>query len=462
MKFSSKKFLFKLVFENLCCLLAIIAGLFVLCYKEVWSQEFPQPLMSMATLKLEDLEQMALENNPTLAQTTDAVRIAEGQKIQAGLYPNPKLGYAGEDIGISTPFQRSQHYLFIEQRVVIAGKLKHRRNVLGQAQAQAEMRQVIQKIRVLNDLQHLYYEALGAQKFLELRQELARIAREAVETTEQLYNIGQADQPDLLAAEIEEQQVELDLASAMSELERIWGLLAVLIGKPELPRAYLLGDFEIESSKFNQETVLDSLLRESPEVKMALLGVERAKSSLQRAKAERFPDLFLRGGFGYNREVEDFQMLIEVGIPLPLFDRNQGNIASAKAELDSAEHEVSRLKLALRAQLESVVQSYLNLLRRVERYQTEILPRAQKAYDLYQTSFQQMAAAYPQVLIAQRTLFQLKTDYVRALVALWQSVVRIQGMLLTGGLNAPGDATFRVDIEFSAMPGFQNNLEEGR
>jgi cobalt-zinc-cadmium efflux system outer membrane protein len=73
----------------------------------------------------------------------------------------------------------------------------------------------------------------------------------------------------------------------------------------------------------------------------------------------------------------------------------------------------------------------------VERYQKVILPRAETAYRLYLTSFRQMAAAYPQVLIAQRTLFQVREDYLNALVDLRQNTTRIEGFLLTGALDAP-------------------------
>lgn len=73
-----------------------------------------------------------------------------------------------------------------------------------------------------------------------------------------------------------------------------------------------------------------------------------------------------------------------------------------------------------------------------EKYGSEMIPKAQKAYELYLKSFQQMAAAYPQVLIAQRNLFQLQEDFITVLVNGWHSVIEIQGLLLSGGLETPG------------------------
>jgi cobalt-zinc-cadmium efflux system outer membrane protein len=151
--------------------------------------------------------------------------------------------------------------------------------------------------------------------------------------------------------------------------------------------------------------------------------------------AARIPNVSLRLGLGYNIDAGESQGFVQVGAPLPIFDRNQGNIASANAELDKANQEVRRLELELRSRLASAFTSYKNSLDMVERYRKEVLPRAQKAYDLYLKRFQQMAAAYPQVLIAQRTLCQSQIQYINALVDLRQSVVIIEGMLLADSLN---------------------------
>lgn len=203
-----------------------------------------------------------------------------------------------------------------------------------------------------------------------------------------------------------------------------------------LPQGRLEGNLEDHAPTLEDEQVMSRLLRESPEIVMARTGVERARASLQRTRAQRIPDILLKGGFGYNLQADESQGFLQVGVPLPLFDRNQGNIAAARAELDRAEQEVRLLELSLRARMASLLLAYRNSTQKVERYRKEILPRAKDSYELYLASFRQMAASYPQVLIAQRTLFQVRSEYVNALVDLWQTVVRIQGMLLTERLAA--------------------------
>lgn len=401
------------------------------------------PMMTLA-----DVERTALQNNPTLAQAESAIRAAQGRRRQAGLWPNPTVGYQGEEFAFRAFGDKSEHFAFIEQTIPLGGKLKKSQRIAEREVQQAEIEATTQKARVLNTVRMLYYEALGAQQMVDLRTELARIAREAVKTTSELLNVGQADRPDYLEAEIELHQVELELENARNNLRQAWQLLASVIGTPTMEPMRLAGSLEENIPRLDQETLTATLLRESPEIKRASVEVERAQAVLARAKAERVPDLFLRGGIGYSTEFLETpngpsgrrtgpEANVQVGITLPIFNRNQGGIAAAQAELAIAEREMTRLQLSLRVRLAQAFRDYNNAVNAVRRYQEVILPRAQRAYNLYLASFQQMAASYPQVLISQRTMFQVREQYLNALVDLRQNAIQLEGFLLTGGLDAP-------------------------
>jgi cobalt-zinc-cadmium efflux system outer membrane protein len=130
----------------------------------------------------------------------------------------------------------------------------------------------------------------------------------------------------------------------------------------------------------------------------------------------------------------------DIGVQIPIFNRNQGNVAAARAELERSRLDVDRTRLALRSRLAAAYKEYQDAMVAIARYHDEMLPKAQQAYTLYLNSFRQMAAAYPQVLIAQRNLFQLVEDYVMALESAWQRSIEIQGMLLMGGVEMTGAA----------------------
>lgn len=402
-------------------------------------------------MTLEDLERLALEGNPTLAQAEAAIRAAEGRRVQAGLMPNPVIGYQAEELAFRAIGEKSEHLGFIEQTIPLGGKLGKSRRIFEQEKAQSEQEAAAQRQRILNGVRILYYRALGAQQLVEVRTQLASLAREAVKITGELFNVGQADRPDAAQIRIEAQRAELDLVMAENDRDQVWQELAAVVGNPFLKPAPLAGELEKGLPALDQAGMLEQLLANSPEIKRAQAAVERAKAAVTRAKAENAPDLFLRGAFGYNRELLERELptvrrtgpeaSMEIGLRIPLWNRNQGGIATAGAELEMAEREVRRVELMLRARFASSFRTYLNALRVATRYEQQIVPEAQDAYNTYLRNFRGMAAAYPQVLIAQRTLFQVRAEYVEALVNTWQNAVLLRGYLLNGALDAPGGMT---------------------
>ena len=404
------------------------------------------PEKKLPGLTLEALEQMAIKHNPTLGQAEAAIQAAEGRRRQAGLWPNPIVGYEGDGLAFNPsvyPYRNGQ-YVFVEQSILTGGKLGKSKNIAAQEKAQSQAEAEAQRMRVLNSVRMLYYQAAGAQQLVDLRQQLTDWAREATDISSQLFNVGQADRPDVLTAEVELQRAEIELARAKNDFSRVWQMLAAVVGNPQLKPERLENSLEKPAPVLVQDELLAALLRDSPEMKRAMAGIERSQAVVSRAKAEPKPDVYVRGGVGYSNEWAEFyggktgwEARVEAGVRLPIFNRNQGNVAASKAELTAAENEVQRVELSLRARLADSFNRYQNSLVVASRYQREVLPRAQQAYDLYLAKFRQMAAAYPMALNAQRTLFQARTEYIGSLVELWQNVVQLQGMLLMGGLDAP-------------------------
>ena len=400
----------------------------------------PAPAQGPA-LTLAALEEMASASNPTLRQAEAEIRAAEGRKLQAGLYPNPTIGYISEEVrgGAS---RGGQQGFFLQQEIVLGGKLGLSRNVFEQERRQALAEAEEQRLRVLNNVRILFYQALAAQRLVELRRSLTRLASDAVETTHQLFNVGQSDQPDVLQAEVEDEQAQLAVTIAEQNQLRAWTSLAATVGRPDLPLAQLEGNLEEIPAVADQW--LETILHDSPAVKIAELGVARAESSLTMARREPVPNLLVRGGLQQNRELREttgqpvgLQGFAEIGVQIPLFNRNQGNIAAARANSERSRLEVQRIQLLLRERAAPVFRNYLTARAAVERYRSQMLPRAKQAFELYLTKYQGMGAAYPQVLIAQRTLFQLQTDYIGALENLWTNSLALRGFLATDGLEAP-------------------------
>ena len=395
---------------------------------------------------LEQLQQSAIEHNPTVKQAQAEIRAAEGRKRQAGLYPNPTVGYLGEQIAGGSQ-RGGEQGGFIQQDIVLGGKLGAARRVSEQDRRQAEAEREEQLLRVQNAVAMAYYQSLAAQETVTVRETLLKLAQDALTTARQLFNVGQADEPDVLQTEVEAGQQEVALVSAQQRQQMLWRSLGAVIGQPTLPFGNLAGNLE-DLPDVDMQRWLDNILQNSPAVKIANLSFARAQAELDRAKREPIPDLQLRAGVQQNRELLEstgrpigLQGFAEVGVRIPIFNRNQGNVQAARANIERSDLEQQRVQLLLRERSSSVFQSYLTAKAAIDRYRNQMIPQAEKAYKLYLNRYSNMAAAYPQVLIAQRTLFQLQTDYIASLENLWVSSVALKGFLLTDGLEAPTPPT---------------------
>ena len=394
-------------------------------------------------MTLEELQQMALANNPTLGQAQAGVNAATGRTRQAGLWPNPTVGYVGEEIRGGS-YGGGQHGVFIQQNLILGNKLDLDRKVRAEDGKQAVAEAEEQRLRVENGVRIAFYQALAAQQMLETRKTLSGIAKDAVDTTQQLFNVGQADQPDLLQAQVEADEADLAVIAAEQDQLRAWHVLTSAVGKSSMELTKLAGNLE-DLPQINADEVIETILRESPAVKIAQLESSRADLAFTRARREVIPDLSVRAGYLNNREdvgsnppkAVGSEGFAEVGLNLHIFNRNQGNITAAKADRERAQFEVQRVSLSLRRLAAPVLQSYSTSRSIVERYKGRTLPNAQKAYDLYLHKYHEGAAAYPQVLIAQRTLFQLQTAYISALENAWMGAAALQGLLLTDPLDLP-------------------------
>jgi outer membrane protein, heavy metal efflux system len=414
---------------------------------------------------LEQLLQMARANNPTLGQAQAGIREAAGRTLQAGLWPNPTVGYAGDEIRGGS-FGGGEQGIFIQQNVILGGKLGLDRKIFAAEGKQTEQEAEEQRLRVDNGVRIAFYQSLAAQQMVEVRIKLSALAKDAVETTQQLFNVGQADQPDLLQAQVEADEADLAMISAQQDQRRAWRVLAAVVGRPAMSLARLDGNLE-ELPSIDPDQMVQAILRDSPAVKIAQIDVTRADTALTRAKREIVPDLSLRAGLS-----NDFEPLgvvspptvgligfAEVGLNLRVFNRNQGNVQAAKADLERANLEVQRVSLVLRQMAAPFVQNYASSRAVAETYKSRTLLNAQRAYELYLQRYREGAAAYPQVLIAQRTLFDLQTNYIHALERVWMNAVTLQGLLLTDGLDlpsAPGEIdrpVREINMPNTEMPG---------
>ncbi|MGH9353856.1 MAG: TolC family protein, partial [Terriglobia bacterium] len=251
-------------------------------------------------MRLKNFEDLALANNPTLKQADDLVERSKAQARQAGLYPNPSLGYEGSEIRGGS-FGGGEQGAFVQQMIVLGGKLVLRKRIFQAQQREDETGVTVQRYRLLSDVDQRFYSALAAQAIVKLRETLLEITLDAMQTAHQLANVGQADAPDVLQAEVEADQAKVYYVTAQMNYIQAFDTLAATVGKPDLPVSPLEGDLS-DWPDLNPQQIIETVLRESPAVKRAQEAVAQAEAQLRSARREAIPDLQLRAGIQQDNE----------------------------------------------------------------------------------------------------------------------------------------------------------------
>ena len=390
-------------------------------------------MSAVREMSLADLETLALLNNPTLAQAQAAIEVEQGSYRQAGLYPNPQIGYLNGTA--SNAAVKQSNGVFLSQEFVTAHKLGLDQQASSQEVKRLQWDQEAQCMRVLNDLKIRYYEVLGAQEAMAVAQRLVKIAEESQRAAERLLAAKQGTRIDVLQAKVQLETVRLNLDDAEYRHAAAWEQLATIIGTPPMNPVPLAGNLAGEIPQLDLETCWQELLARSPQLRSTESELDHGWAVYQLARAQAVPNVTVQSVVEYDKATQSTTASTLVALPLPLYNRNQGNIDKALADVRTDQAEISRVRLVLRDQLADSFRRYKTSLRQTERLKQAILPSAEETLALATQLHTAGESAFTPVLIAQQSYFESQVAYVEALTELHKVVTEINGLQLTGGLN---------------------------
>lgn len=401
-------------------------------------------------LCLTAVEELACANNPTLIQAKAQVDGTFGKAIQAGLWPNPTVGYQQEQIGVEGTAGEFAGG-FVQQKIVTADKLDLSRAKFVERTRSAEWLAMAQEYRVLTDVRIHFYRTLGQQELVRIRQELLKTSEDHLVTTREKYNLGQVTRAEVHRANVMLQEERLALLSAENDYRQSFETLSTLVGI-ELPMGPLEGTLEGDLSPIEWDQALCRLMAESPELKAAEAKLRSDMITLKREKVEFIPNINVRGATGYNFETRENVASVSVFAEAPIFDWNQGTVKQAEADLVRQRGEVRRTQLRLRRRLAETYRAYLTALQHAENFQTVVVPESRKAYETQLDGYEQHRVNWQDVLDAQRQYNVHRAQYTQHLMAWREHEVLIAGYLLHGALEAPLDVTPPGHIESVPKP----------
>ncbi len=380
-----------------------------------------------APLSLDQAMRLALEQNPSLTAARREVGAAEGQLLQGSLRPNPEFTYQADDARKASRTSTFELGVPIE----VGGKrdARIRAATQGREVAQADLGSA--ELRVRSAVIAAFFDVLTAQALLTASEDSVKIAQRATDIAAKRVQAGKVSPVEETRARVAEASARIALAQAASELRNARRRLASLWGNatPEFTEAS--GDAEQMPRLLTEEEVAQRLAS-SPQLQRAQRELERRKALVTLEQSRALPDVTVSVGMKRSIEVPGDQALIALKVPLPLFNRNQGNLQEALQREEKAAAELQAARVALSGAARQALENVGARRQEAELLRTEVVPGARSAFEAASVGFENGKFSFLEVLDAQRTLIAATSQYLNALAGVHRANSELESLIGSG------------------------------
>ncbi|HEY3300609.1 MAG TPA: TolC family protein [Methylophilaceae bacterium] len=377
-----------------------------------------------SNITLTDALNLALNANPEIAVASRERVAIEGARVQAAARPNPTVSALLEDTRNAT----RQTTILLEQPIELGDKRAIRMLAADARYDAASVSLEVKKSEIQANVTVAFYEVLAAQERLRLAQSSLDVAKQAREAVSKRVQAGKISPVEETKSRVAEASVKIEANRASSILTSARKRLTGLWGNP-LPR-FQIAEGQVED--IPEAMPLDNLvnmLDSSPNIQRAKLEISTRQALANIENSKRTPDLTVSVGAKRNEELGLNQAVLGVSIPIPVFDRNQGNLQEALSRTDKAKDELTALRIQQETLLAEAYERLTSARQSVETLKLDILPGAQSAFDAATKGFEFGKFGFLDVLDAQRTLVQAKSQYIDALLEANQAMSDIERIL---------------------------------
>lgn len=389
------------------------------------------PQEPFGDVSLRDALALALAGNPSLAGASWKVEAGEAREIQAGLFPNPELEGEVEDFGGSGPFrdfERSETTLSLSQLVELGGKRARRVRAAELETSVAGWDREARRLMVLTETKRAFVAVLASQKRLELARRSLGVAERVLASARARVEAGKSSPLEegrarvlLSRSQLGVERSERDLVAARTRLASRWGSTVAHFGRA-------VGELESIEPVPPLEALVECV-QAHPQVARWASEVSARQARVDLARAEAIPDIRVRGGLKLLEGSDDTAAVVGLSLPLPIFDRNPGRIRAARAERAHAAEERRATELEVQGRLASSHAALRSAHAEVTALRDEILPETRAALEAVMEAFEAGKSGYLEVLDAERTLFDLREQYIRALSTYHGSLAEVEGLI---------------------------------
>ena len=381
-------------------------------------------------ITLQQAVDTALSKNPNLKAFVYEISSLEKIKIQAGLIPNPEAGFEAEDFYGGkelSGIKGSQFTVTGSQLFELGGKRSSRVNLSDKAINSAEGNYELLKLDVIAQVKSAFFGLYKIHHQIVLQQKFIQINEEILKTISERVKAGRTSPAEeskvkvaLINSRIELQRLQRSYSSAQTILNSLIGTT----GKNLSPSTDL---FENLFTLPKKENILQDL-ENIPSIKNLNNETNFRKAQLELEKSQAVPDLTTSVGVRYLNELKTNSFVAGLSIPLPFFNRNQGNIQSAEVRIQQMDEIIRAQRLSVISSLNTSFNNLLSAYNNATQLKESILPESEKAYNITRDGYLQGRFAFIDLLDAQRTLFETQTQYLLELSDYYNSLIEIENV----------------------------------
>jgi cobalt-zinc-cadmium efflux system outer membrane protein len=400
-----------------------------------------QQAASPTRIDLDQAIQLALAHNHALKAARTQIQQSQADEITASLRPNPVLTWDSLFIPFFSPGQFQSDYLnnITEFDAGIGYTIErgHKRQARVQAardQTKVTRSEVSDTERGLTfNVAQLFVGVLLAKSNLQLAEQNLASFQETVNISEARYKAGAISEADLLKIRLQLLQFQMDVSTARLALAQSLASLRQLLGYDAVPADYdVIGDLAYSPLKLNQEDLQVMALRQRPDLLAAQEGVTAAQSQYLLAKANGKRDFTTT--MEYTRVGAANNASFIFNIDIPLFDRNQGEIARSHYAITQAQEGATAVSEGVMTDVANAYQALKTSEKVVELYSSGYLKQAQDSRDISEYAYKRGAASLLDYLDAERSYRATQYGYRQALANYMLSLEQVREAVGTRNL----------------------------
>ncbi|MFO0936293.1 MAG: TolC family protein [Gemmataceae bacterium] len=392
---------------------------------------------------LADLQQLAMANSPVISQAEAEAEVAYGQVIQAGLPPNPTIGYQGDQWQPGNrpkPLNNNgQQGGFINWMFKTAGKLSLAQQVAGYEYVNALVAVRRAQIDVSTQVRTQYFAAIVAKQGMDINKALATMADEVYRLQLKQLAAGEVAGYEPLQLYAQAVQARNSYIQAEAAYQSAWKQLVAAIGKIDLPQAPIAGRADTPAPDLKLDAISSQMLENHTDLLTARNAIAKAQTNLTLQKRIPIPDLQTNQYHQYDNVAQNYQFGIQLGVSLPLLDRNQGNIRSAYSQIASAEKKLLASTNDLTGRLSEAFIRYEMNRKIAANYRDQVIPKLTQNYGAMIQRYQvePEKVGFNDIVVAQQNLAQALQAYLAALSAQWQAIIDVANVTQMDDLYVP-------------------------